>query len=202
MRATLTLTAIGLLLLSSCTGRYNPEYRSVVVDEQFKMDLPSTMQPTNELHDFATLQYADEDNGFFLIGIAEPKEDLENLQLYYSLEDYADFVQRTVGGGLDTFNVATSHSQVINGYNCMSADLFGAISTEEEPLEVYYRVTVMESPTYFYQLIGWSGRDNFQVFRSVANHIECSFIEEPGESEDSLEGPGEGAGAAAEANPA
>ncbi|MEM0998897.1 MAG: hypothetical protein AAGN35_17695 [Bacteroidota bacterium] len=205
MRATLTLTTIGLLLLSACSQSYRPEYRSVVVNEQFRLDIPASMQATNELHDFASLQYADEQNGFFLIGIVEPKEDLENLQLYYSIEDYADFVQRTVGGGLDTFNITTTHAHVVNGYLCNSADLFGAIRTDEGPLEVYYRVTVMESPTYFYQLIGWSGRDNAPVFRSIANQIECSFREQSVPSDpDSLPPtePGNQAGAAAEANPA
>ena len=207
MRTSIAISIAGLLLLSACSGNIRPDYKEVVVEDQFRLDIPETMQATNELHDFANLQVADEKEGFFLIGIAEPKEDLENLQLFYSIEDYADFVQRTVGGGLDTFNVATQHNQVINGFNCLSADLFGAISTEDEAsLEVYYRVIILESPRYFYQLIGWTSRDNFRNFRSVANHIECSFVEmeasqpeSPGaiDAADSPEAPG----IAAEANP-
>lgn len=177
MRSALAITTFGLLLLSSCTSRYNPEYTQTVINEQFALDIPVSMEPSNELHDFAALQVADEKHGFFLIGIAEPKEDLENLQLHYGLDDYADFVQRTVGGGMDTANVATTHSQTVNGLSCISADMFGAISTEEEPLEIFYRVTVLESAKWFYQLIGWSSREDFLLFRSVANHIECSFAE-------------------------
>lgn len=177
MRSALAITTLGLLLFSSCTSRYNPEYTQTVVDEQFALEIPVSMEASNELHDFAALQVADEKRGFFLIGIAEPKEDLENLQLHYGLDDYADFVQRTVGGGMDTANVATTHSQIVNGLSCISADMFGAISTEEEPLEIFYRVTVLESAKWFYQLIGWSSREDFLQFRSVANHIECSFAE-------------------------
>lgn len=203
MRTTLAISIAGLLLLTACSGKFQPTYKEVVVEDQFSLDIPETMQASNELHDFANLQFADEKNGYFLIGIAEPKEDLENLQLYYNLEDYADFVQRTVGGGLDTFNIATRHNHVINGFYCLSADLFGAISTEESPLEVYYRVTVLESPQYFYQLIGWTSRDNFQSFRSVANRIECSFAEMKESQPEAPQGPEMETveGVAAEASP-
>ena len=200
MRASFAISIAGLLLLTACNRGFNPEYKAVVVENQFKLDVPESMQPSNELHDFASLQFADEKNGFFLIGIAEPKEDLENLQLYYSLEDYSEFVERTVGGGLDTFNVVTRHSHVINGYNSLSSDLFGAISTDDSPLEVYYRVTILESPRYFYQLIGWTSRDNFQAFHTVINHIECSFAEMEASQPEAPETQ-EAPGIAAEANP-
>lgn len=135
------------------------------------------MQQSNELHDFAHLQYSDEQQGYFLIGIDEPKEDLRNLQLHYKLEDYSHFVTRTVSQGLDTVNVSTTTNHEINGLSCISTDLFGAMTAAEEPLEVYYRLMVLESPSNFYQLIAWSSRSRYQHFNPIADEIECSFRE-------------------------
>ena len=135
------------------------------------------MQKSNELHDFARLQYSDEQQGYFLIGIDEPKEDLRNLQLHYQLEDYSHFVTRTVSQGLDTVNVTTSTSHQVNGLSCISTDLFGAMTATEKPLEVYYRLMVLESQSNFYQLIAWSARSRYNKFNPIADEIECSFRE-------------------------
>ena len=135
------------------------------------------MKRSNELHDFARLQYSDEESGYFLIGIDESKSDLNRLNLFYQLEDYAHFVTRTVAEGLDTVNVAAQQADSINGLNVISTDMFGAMVATEEPLEVYYRLLVLESDRNFYQLISWTSRDRVTQFRPIAEEIECSFME-------------------------
>lgn len=175
-----TLTILSLLctvFLTSCLGGSSVEYKEVTVGDTYKLRVPESMQKSNELHDFARLQYLDEQKGYFLIGIDESKEELNNLHLFYQLEDYAHFVTRTVSNGLDTARVTTQAQQEINGLQCISTDLFGAMTSPESPLEVYYRLMVLESEQNFYQLIAWTSRDQFHRFRPIADEIECSFIE-------------------------
>ncbi len=135
------------------------------------------MQKSTELHEYANLQFSDEQQGYFLIGIDEPKDGLRDLQLYYQLEDYSHFVTRIVTRGLDTASVSSVTSHEINGLSCISTDLFGAIKIKEKLLEVYYRLMVLESQSNFYQLIAWSNRSRYRQFHSIADEIECSFRE-------------------------
>lgn len=174
-----TIASISLLslLLTSCLGGGNVTYKQVTVEDQYMVRIPETMQKSNELHDFAQLQYADEKEGYFLIGIDESKRELSQLQLYYQIEDYAHFVTRTVAEGLDTVNVTTQTTQDVNGLSCISTDLFGAMTSTEKPLEVYYRLMVLESEQHFYQLIAWSDRSQYPRFHNIADEIECSFVE-------------------------
>ncbi len=177
MRAFSAISLVSLLLLSSCFRSDDVRYKEIVVEDKYQLRIPETMQQSNELHDFAKLQYSDEQKGYFLIGIDEPKDDLRNLQLHYKLDDYSHFVTRTVSQGLDTVNVSTSTSHEVNGLSCISTDLFGAMTATEKPLEVYYRLMVLESPSNFYQLIAWSARSRYQQFNPIADEIECSFRE-------------------------
>lgn len=177
MQKLIAIPLLSLAVLSGCSGTFSPKMQQVALDDQFSVELPESMQKTNELHDFAPLQYADNSEGLFVIGIEEPKSKLRSLHLYYSLEDYAYFVQRTVSGGLDTTNVNIGAPQTVNGMQSLSVDLFGALTSGDEPLEVYYRLAVYESESHFYQLIAWTTRDNYQRFRNIVTDMECSFRE-------------------------
>ncbi|MEM7040994.1 MAG: hypothetical protein AAF570_28780, partial [Bacteroidota bacterium] len=79
----------------------------------------------------------------------------------------------------DTAQVQNSQQHTVNGLPCVTTDLFGALTSGEEPLEVYYRLCVLESPTHFYQLIAWSPRADYPQFSDIAGNIECSFRELP-----------------------
>jgi|GEM_PF-2322531 len=177
LRVLSSISLLALVFLTSCFNSDTIRYKDVVVADKYQLRIPETMQQSNELHDFARLQYADEQKGFFLIGIDESKNELSNLQLFYELEDYSHFVTRTVSDGLDTANVSATTSQSVNGLSCISTDLFGAMTSNEEPLEVYYRLMVMESQSNFYQVIAWTARSRYESFRPIADEIECSFRE-------------------------
>ena len=165
------------LLLGSCSGNEKVTFKEITVPDAYTLSVPASMEQSNELHDFARLQYSDERKGFFLIGIDEAKEELDRLQLYYGIEDYAHFVTRTVSNGLDTANVTGQNQFEVNGLPLISTDLFGAMHHDGKGLEVYYRLMVLESDRNFYQLIAWTARDKYEIFHPIADQIECSFQE-------------------------
>lgn len=177
VRKIASITILSTLLLTSCLGGGGVTYKEVTVEDTYMLRVPESMEKSNELHDFAKLQYADEEQGYFLIGIDESKAELSKLQLFYQIEDYAHFVTKTVSFGLDTANVTAQTTQQINGLTCVSTDLFGAMTSAKKPLEVYYRLMVLESERNFYQLIAWSSREKYPRFRNIADEIECSFVE-------------------------
>lgn len=201
MRTLSIISLFSLLLLTACGGGVQEDYKEVTINDHYSIEIPASMERSNELHDFAQLQFADNDRGYFLIGIEENKTELQQLQLFYGLEDYAHFVTRTVADGMDTVNVVGSSEQDVNGITCISTDLYGALTSGAEPVEVFYRLMVLESSSFFYQLIAWTSREQSSIFRPIANTIECSFAELPASEP---EGPGmedeilQGAGSAAE----
>jgi hypothetical protein len=155
--------------------------RDVNVENQFVLSIPANLKPCKELHPFAPLQYADEEGGYFLMGIDEPKEEMENLQLHYNLGDYAYFVESTIGGAYDTIHISNRDTLEVNGLNCHTADLYVALASDTAPMEVYYHLAVFESQTHFYQLIGWTNRERQGLFRDAARNMDLTFREVPQE---------------------
>jgi hypothetical protein len=180
MRITHYLLSMSLLvLLSACTRGHMQPPREVTVENQFALAIPANLKPCTGLHAFAPLQYADEEGGYFLMGIDEPKTEMENLQVQYSLADYAYFVESTVGGAYDTIHISQRDTLEINGLQCHTADVYVALQAEEAQLEVYYHIAVFESPTHFYQLIGWTNRERQGLFRDAARTMDLTFRELP-----------------------
>lgn len=178
MRKKVNLIALLLLVLLSACNRGNMKpTREVDVEGQFAIDIPSNLLPCNDLHEFAPLQYADERGGYFLVGIQESKEEIATLQEKYELGDYANFVENTIGSAFDTMHVSQRDTLEINGMRCHTADLYAAITDEQSPLEVYYHLSIFESKSHFYQLIGWSQRNRQEVFRAAALEMDHSFHE-------------------------
>ncbi len=178
MRKNVTILALVLLAcLSACNRGHMKEVRELDVEDQFSLLFPANFRPCNDLHEFAPLQYADERGGYFLMGIQEPKEDIAYLKEKYSLGDYAHFVETTIGSAFDTVHVSERDTLAINGMQCQTADMYVAVTDEQSPMEVYYHLSVFESNSHFYQLIGWSHRDRQSVFRAAAVAMDQSFHE-------------------------
>ena len=165
------------VFLTSCKSVISPELQSVEAGKAFSVQVPSNLVPVDDLHDLAPLQYADAHHGLYLIGLHEPKDELEAVQLRYSLEDYAWFVERTLASGMDTAHVGVHEQLMINGFAAETVEMFGALQAPEGPCEVWMRMCFLETPTHVYQLIGWTSRDLRDAFRPAMEGIECSFTE-------------------------
>ena len=131
MRKVVYLFALALLvLLSACSRDQMLPPRTVEVEGSYSISIPANFKPCNDLHDFATLQYADEREGYFLIGIEEPKSSMETLKVEYSLADYSNFVETTVGGVYDSMLVTARDTLMVNGIRCQTADLLTYIQSD------------------------------------------------------------------------
>lgn len=181
-RINVTLLAlVCMAMLVGCgRGQMKPA-REVDVEGQFAISIPANLVPCNDLHEFAQLQVADERSGYYLVGIMEPKAGIAHLSVRYELGDYADFVETTIGSAFDTMHVSQRDTLEINGMQCHSIDFFAAVTAEQAPLEVYYHLSIFESESHFYQLIGWTYRDRQEAFAETVREIEHSFHELSGE---------------------
>lgn len=130
-----------------------------------------------DLHDFASLQYGSDKEGFYLVGIREPKEDLRAIHLTYTLEDYSHFVTRSLKKKLDTVRSSIASQFMINGLLCQLNEFNGAILGGEETVEIAYSVAVYESSSQFYQLTLWTEKSQMEELQESVERIICSFQE-------------------------
>ncbi len=178
MRKMSFILLLGLLMsLSACTGGGMQEAKPITLEEHFSMDVPENFRMRNDLHDFAPLQMADEANGYFLLTIEESKIQLQQRQLFYSLADYAHFLETTMEMGYDTSHVSQRDTFELNNYQFQTSDMYASIRAEDAPLEVYYHLTAIETKERFYQIIGWSRRSKASKMRAAMLDIEQSFTE-------------------------
>lgn len=170
MRFTL-FTLLTLFLLGSCSG-FSGKRHEVVVDSLYALEMPVEMARANDLHDYASLQYSNEENQFFVMGVHEAKEDLA---LSYSLEDYMHKSLNYLRANMDTVQLDTPRLVAFNNLQCFSVDLFGAVDGGEGGLEFFYQATICESEDYFYQLYCWTARERQQQlleeFRLIAQSL-------------------------------
>lgn len=178
MRKMSFILLLGIVLLfAACSNGGMMPPREVKLDSHFSLSVPKNYRMRNDLHDFAPLQMADEANGYFLLAIEESKLQLQQRQLYYSLSDYAYFMQSTIAKGYDTIHVSERDTFEHNNLHFQSIDMYASIFAKESPLEVYYRMSAIETEERFYQLIGWSRRKKTDELREAMLEMEKSFQE-------------------------
>lgn len=175
-----TLALLSSFWLASCSGGVSNDLRPVEVDGYFSIQLPKNLEPSAQLHDFASLQYGSDKAGFYVVGLQESKEDISGIHLKYTVEDYIHFVEQTLKGRLDTSFSDPPMLFSQNGLNAAEMDMKGMIFGGEEPVEIAYKIAVFESPSHFYQLTLWTDYEKRDKFSEVTNKIVCSFRELPG----------------------
>ena len=168
-----------VLILTSCSKSEQKEPQEVSISELYSLSLPGGFQPSYDLHDFASLQYADPSEGRYLIGLEEPKRDLRNIHLYYGLEEYAHFSYRTLAEGMDTVVKSLQYPSQVNGLDCIIMQMEGLQTREGKSSGIYYHTAVYESETHFYQLIAWTRPDEAQQLQSDLAQSYCTFKELP-----------------------
>lgn len=171
------LAACMLAVLCGCEDGGMEPPRKVDVDGQFTLDVPAAMQPVTDLHGFAPLQYADLEQGYFLLGLVEPKDSMATMETQYTLRDYAWFVESRLGSSFDTSFVTMRDTLDVNGLPCQMAQLYGVKAHDVGEDEVYYCVSVLEGPQHFYQLIAWTDPAQAEALLAMATDISCSFVE-------------------------
>lgn len=160
-----------------CKPKMDVAMQTVKAGNAFSIDIPKNLSPTENLHDFAALQYADDKAGYYLIGLVENKAEMAEMHLHYSLSDYAWFVERKVSESLDTSDVQRMGRMLNAGLESETTEFFATKATPDGPIDVWFRISVVESPTHFYQLIAWTSRGQDQEFHDAFEQMECSFAE-------------------------
>lgn len=150
------------LLLAACTGTQSDipaGFKQVTVDSLYTILLPTALEETNEMHDYAELQYRNTDIHFYVLGITSPKARLgaiRNRKL--KLSAFMRFVEDDVRSFVDSLDICGESTWRSNTLETtwLARDFLAQSSFFGDEHELFYRVTAIETEDNFYGLIVWT----------------------------------------------
>lgn len=159
-----------LLLAVSCETPKT--YTDITVNEQFVLSLPADMVPA-DLDDKASMQYQAADRELYVMVLDESKETLNGFGLEYDLATYAKVALHN----FDSTATVTPAVQKIGDYKAMHAGLNRKVQSKGREYDAVYRLTVIETPKNFYQILTWTMSSWYDKNRADMEHMEGSFRE-------------------------
>lgn len=130
------------------------------------------MEPA-KLNENASLEYQNGQRELYAIVIEEEKKTLNDYGLEYDLEAYA----RQAARSIDSSFTGKPGPQLIGKLKAAHIALKGKYINGGSAFDMVYRLTVIETPTRFYQLLIWTLDKNYEKNRADMEHIESSFAE-------------------------
>ncbi|MEZ4828952.1 MAG: hypothetical protein R3C61_22100 [Bacteroidia bacterium] len=133
------------------------EHHTIPIDSLYEVDLPTNLQPGYDMHAYASLQYYDTLQNFYLLGIEDAKQNLGDIKRKrLKLRGYYAFVEGTVLEKADSFQMESDQEiKLQSEISVKAGDYYVTSRVEEEEIELFYRIAVYESDDFFFQLVFW-----------------------------------------------
>lgn len=125
-----------------------------------------TSQELNDEADIA-VSYASKEQ--YVIVLAESKQDFDEM----TLEAYFSMIEEHMSGSVEDADWSATEDITINGCDAKQAELAGTF----ENIKIKYWVTIVETPNYFSQIIGWTMQSKAEENEPVIKNIINSFKE-------------------------
>lgn len=134
--------------------------------------LPDYMYQVYNLNDDAELQYQSNDDDLYCIGIYEDKSTLGE----YTISDYYNYITNYFTNDVLVSGESTEPLfKEINGYNSAQGYITGDFYSDNETLNIYYRLAIYETDTKYYQFLVWTLGENREKYENIMNEILISF---------------------------
>ncbi|TND08684.1 MAG: hypothetical protein FD123_1900 [Bacteroidetes bacterium] len=169
---TVFLLSICSFLLLSCDK--STKYVNVTINDQYTLSLPDDMVSA-DLSEKASLQYQSPQRELYTLVLDESKETLNGFGLEY---DLATYMQVAIHN-LDSTSKQKPVEQKIGPYKALHIGLKKKVNNKGRTYDAVYRLTVIETPKYFYQLLTWTMDGWYERNRTDIEHIDGSFKELP-----------------------
>jgi hypothetical protein len=134
----------------------------------YSLLLPDRMEPAH-FGDNASLQYEDRNAELYTMIIDESKAKIISFDLDYDLETYMKISSHTI----DSAGVYVNKPLEINGNKALQTEIRKKINGKD----IVYRLTCIETPKYFYQLLVWTIASRYDSNKEEMDTIISSFKE-------------------------
>lgn len=157
------------------------EYR---FGEPFIISLPKNYVKSYDLNDVAVAQFTNAFQEKYFVIIATEREHFEAVKVSFSnIAEAGEYYLNSLKNGLlDDQTLKIIKVQNVKDHNYPAADLTveGTLYDAETQLSVqlFYHLTVVETPTSYYQLLSWCNlkdkNKNIDEFRKIAKSFKLS----------------------------
>lgn len=152
-------------------GKPAVECRQVYgLDGKIQIGLPSGWNEMPELHASADIEVGSEAADAYFLVVSEPKGKLPK----ETLEDYSIYTRQGLEKSLDFPQDLGPRRLKINGIPALQYEIraYGKSGNK-----LVYLHTVMETPEYFHQIVGWTTPEGFKQNGAVLKSLTESFRE-------------------------
>lgn len=167
--AVIVLIAIGLVfwLMNKASG-FMPADITSSNGSHYTVQIPDEMEPAR-INENASLEYQDENRQLYTVVIDESKAKIISFGLDYDLETYMKIAARA----LDSTGLYLNKPAKINSYNALQTE----IKSKVKGKTMVYKLTCIETPRYFYQVLISSAEDRYESNKDDMEKIISSFKE-------------------------
>ncbi len=130
------------------------------IDDLYSIGLVSYLSKTEGINDLASLQVSNSDKEVYLLVIEDNKKDIKK---DFSINQYYDLALSNLSQSLQDIKSINPQPNKINGLNALSGKITGKFT---DAGWVYY-ITIVESETYYYQIIAWTISKNTEQTREI-----------------------------------
>lgn len=167
--AVIVLIAIGLVYwLMSKSGGFMPADVNSSNGSHYAVEIPDAMEPAR-INENASLEYQDENRQLYTVIIDESKAKIISFGLDYDLETYMKIAART----LDSTGLYLNKPATINTYNALQTEIKATVKGKS----MIYKLTCIETPKFFYQVLTSTPEDHFESNKDDMEKIVASFKE-------------------------
>jgi hypothetical protein len=176
-----------LFLAVLCSCNQTPpieKYDTQTLENKYSLLIPESLEQTDQLNKFASMQFKNAKQDFYIMVLDEPKAGFAQAveeKKYNTTSDLGGYYKIVVDHFRDItskgFKVYDIEKKKINSANAIVFSMSGL----NDNYPVFYRYAVIESKERYYQIMSWTNTMQEQKYQERMNKIIDSFnIEENG----------------------
>ena len=180
MKRVISLAVILMLLATSCDlVPASTSTKSVSINGEYSLDVPTFLKKATDLNDEASLQMQNGFREFYVVVLDEPVEDItQALALGLIEEEYSNGItgySELVSSNLMESLTYSKNTEITDlSINTFDAQVF-EIEGEISDIEVYYNYHVVQAQEKYYQIICWTLLGRKEKYKESMNKIAESF---------------------------
>ena len=160
-----------IILIPICFGfDSKPKCYEKKVKGLYSVCIPLSLSEIKGLNPDASLQYMNPKDKIFIIVIDEPISDLVKVDADYSLKNYLKFAIDNMGE-LKNRIVGDPVSLVLSGVEALQTNITGSYDGKDYE----FRLIVLKSKTYMFQILVWNGAGLKVNKKNAVNDMVMSF---------------------------
>jgi hypothetical protein len=134
------------------------------------------MNPTVGLSASSFFQYASVVKDVYSYAVEDSKADLVMLEMNYAtIKEYYDVFIKEFLSEEEMKNLSAAKEFTKNGVNYIQSDV--VYLNEEIQKNIYYSITIAETPTYFYKILSFTTEDNCAAYKADFFQLASSLKE-------------------------